>query len=188
MRTFLRLFLLVLSAFGVLFMGQRTAEAAVMKATSLAELTRGSDLVVRGKVASREVQSSPDGGRLFTIVTLEVADSWKGAAPATVRIQVPGGEKGGIGQVVHGAPGFADGEEVVVFLRQVGPVRKDAPLTRVVSLAQGKFDVVRQGEQPMIVQDLSEIELRHEGTRVPTPKVEPIPMQRFEAQVKAAAQ
>ena len=55
---------------------------------------------------------------------------------------------GGIGQRVDGAPAFAGGEEVVVFLN-----RAEAGGYRVAGLAQGKFSVAGMNATPDLVAD-----------------------------------
>ena len=66
-----------------------TAAASVMVEASVPELAREADVVARGRVASAESRVSGDGMRLFTVVTLEVAEAWKGEPGKTVQIQVP---------------------------------------------------------------------------------------------------
>lgn len=188
MHTFLRLFFLSVVAVSMWSVGAPTASAAVMKRATIEELTRASDLVVRGRVAGKEVRSSPDGSRIFTLVKVEVADTLKGGATKIVEVQVPGGELGDIGQMVHGAPRFADGEEVVVFLQTIGPQREDLPLARVASLAQGKFEVIRLPSGAVARPDLSEVEFFGEEKAAPGPEaVKAIPLENLETRVKAVA-
>lgn len=186
MRTFLRHFILPMLALASWSAAPQTAFSAVMRKATVADLTLQSDLVVRGKVASRDVQASADGGRIFTVITLEVSETWKGGAPARVQVEVPGGELGDIGQVVHGAPRFADGEDVVVFLRKIGPQTEALPLTKVVSLAQGKFEVIRDEKGTLLaVPDLSEVEFVGRDAAPAEAKAPAVPVQELEARVKA---
>jgi transcriptional regulator GlxA family with amidase domain len=112
-------------------------------AVSVEGLTRASDAVVRGQVRNITSTQSPDGRRVFTLVDVSVAATWRGTSPGMVRVIVPGGEAGRIGQRVDGAPAFSEGEEVVVFLS-----RAEAGGYRVAGLAQGKFSVAGTNAAP----------------------------------------
>ncbi|WP_373048235.1 hypothetical protein [Vulgatibacter sp.] len=184
----------VLAAAAALVVGfAGTASASVMIEANVTEMTREADVVAKGKVTTTESKVSRDGKRIFTVVTLRVDEAWKGAPGKTLQIQVPGGTHGGIGQVVHGAPRFTEGEEVVVFLR--APVRGaevQAPTLplRVVAMAQGKLRVERNAEgNEVAAPDLSGLELIEPGTTEPVPatKVAPVQLQILEQQVKKAA-
>jgi hypothetical protein len=124
-------------------------------ALSVEALARSSDAVVRGQVRRISTTITPDGRRVFTLVDVEVTSSWRGGAPRAIQLIVPGGEAGDIGQRVDGAPAFAEGEEVVVFLH-----RAEAGGWRVAGLAQGKFSVAGASATP----DLSH--LRFVGRQV----------------------
>ena len=167
------------------------AGASVMAEVEVPQLARDADLVARGKVASTESRRSRDGKRIYTVVTLQVGETWKGAPAETVQIQVPGGAVDGIAQIVQGAPRFTEGEEVVVFLRG-GPKSPDLPALplRVVAMAQGKLRIDRNAAGVEVaVPDLTGLELLREGAAVPVPapKLEPIPVIELQQQVKAAA-
>ena len=116
------------------------AEAAALSVEGLA---RASDAVVRGQVRKMTPTLSADGRRVFTLVDVDVAVTWRGTSVGTLRVIVPGGEAGGIGQRVDGVPVFAGGEEVVVFLN-----RAEAGGYRVAGLAQGKFSVAGMNAAP----------------------------------------
>jgi hypothetical protein len=91
--------------------------------------------VIRGRVVGQASRWTGGGRRIFTSVQVTVGEIWKGAAPAVVRIEVPGGAVGGIAQRVDAAPAFDDGEDVVVFLDRRGDG------WQVHGLALGKFRV-----------------------------------------------
>lgn len=98
------------------------------------DLARGSDAVLRGRVAS--VTARWVGGRIYTFAEVEAATVWRGSAPSRVTVITPGGVVGGLGQRTDGAAVFTAGEEIVAFL-----VRAESGLFRVSGLAQGKFAV-----------------------------------------------
>lgn len=128
----------------------RPAAAALAVPASVEDLARASDAVVRGKVARVTARWTADQKRIFTFAEVETAAVWRGSAAARVSVAVPGGEVGGIGQRVDGAPRFGEGEEVVLFLGKA-----EAGHYRVRGLAQGKFTVVAGQATP----DLAHTEL-----------------------------
>lgn len=161
------------------------ARATVMLEASIDELARDSDAVVRGTVRSTEGRLSGDGKRVFTYVTVEVAEAWKGAPGKTVEVRVPGGVHGEFGQIVQGAPRFSGGEEVVIFLRRLpsGP-----PVFQVAGLAQGKLRVERDPIRgPVAAPDLAGLELKTspDAPAVPAVPVAPLPLSEIRARVEA---
>jgi hypothetical protein len=109
------------------------ANAATLAAASVEEAARTSDAVARGRVLARAARW--EGGRIVTDVEIAVSEAWKGAPGGRVRVRVPGGVVGTIGQHVAGAPRFSEREEVVVFLA------RGRGGWRVNGLALGKFRV-----------------------------------------------
>jgi hypothetical protein len=107
-------------AIAVALLAASSARAVTLRGPDAPEdLATASDVVLHARVAS--LQASEVAGRISTEVELAPLSWWKGAAvAASVRVRVPGGAVGNVAQVVHGAPSFAEGEEVVVFLR-AGP-------------------------------------------------------------------
>jgi hypothetical protein len=142
------------------------------------ELARGSEAVVRGHVVSLAGHPSADGRRISTSVEVETTSVWRGTAPARVTVVVPGGTTGRLAQRVAGAPQFTVGEEVVVFLGQIGK----AQAYRVTGLAQGKFAVEAEQAKP----DLSQTSFV--GRRAPRAGerlVEAMPVDELERRVRA---
>jgi hypothetical protein len=89
------------------------ARATTFVATSVEEIARGADAVVRGKVVS--ASSRWEGKRIVTDVAIAVSEAWKGAPGRRVVLTVRGGTVGRIAQRVDAAAAFTVGEEVVVF-------------------------------------------------------------------------
>jgi len=114
------------------------AGATSVLGVDLDQLTRQSEVVVRGVVKSMESRWSADGRRILTDVQIDVSETMKGPAARTVTVQQPGGVVGDIGQRVDGLATFQPGEEVVVFLEKWGAQR-----FQVTAAAQGKFRVER---------------------------------------------
>ncbi len=120
------------------------ADASVAIALPLEELTARADRILVGEIVS--VQSSWNAGRtrIFSTIEVQVAELWKGAAPAANRIVIvqPGGVVGDLEMKVHGMPIFTVGERSVLFLRGRGDP------WQVVGMAQGRrplrFDVTNR--------------------------------------------
>ncbi len=129
-------------ALGVLLLAAALpAGAAVAVPVSVEDLARGSDAVVRGRVA--RVTSRRIGKRIFSFAEVDAAAVWRGSSPGHVTVITPGGVVGDVGQQVDGAASFGEGEEVVVFL-----ARAEAGAFRVTGLRQGKFLLDRGVARP----------------------------------------
>lgn len=113
----------------------RGAEASLVMALDLPELTTRADRIVVGEVMSVKSGWDRNRERILSTIEIQVAEVWKGATPGgTGRITVvqPGGVADGIEMKVHGMPAFAAGERAVLFLRgATGPVS-------IVGMGQGK--------------------------------------------------
>ncbi len=98
----------------------------------LDRLCREATSIVWGEV--RSVTPHWDAGRatISSTVSLAVNQHLKGAGAASLVVQAPGGELDGLGLWVEDAPRFAAGEEIILFLDEVG---------QVLGGAQGKFTV-----------------------------------------------
>ncbi len=145
-------------------------------ALSVEGLARSSDAVVRGQVRRITTTLSQDGRRVFTLVDVDVSAAWRGGDRKAVRVIVPGGVAGQIGQRVEGAPSFAEGEEVVVFLH-----RAEAGGWRVAGLAQGKFSVAGPSAAP----DLTHTRFLAREIRPGERAAEPMPVAELERRVRS---
>jgi len=97
------------------------ASATMVLPSSIEKMTLGSDLVVRGRIASQSVRA--EGATIVTDVVVELAESLKPQAnPATgsITVKVLGGTVGDTTMKLDLAPAFADGEEVALFLKRNG--------------------------------------------------------------------
>ena len=120
------------------------AAATVRGPADVAALTASSEAVLHARVVASESRWGAGGessGLIFTRVTLQPIEWWKGAStPVPVVLRVPGGTVGELTQTVEGVAAFSPREEVVVFLRKLG----EEPATAVYAverLALGKFSV-----------------------------------------------
>jgi hypothetical protein len=124
--------------------------ATVRGPADVASLTGAADAVLHARVVARESGWGAGGrssGLIFTRVTLQPIEWWKGSARAAVIVRVPGGSAGELTQTVDGVAAFAPGEEVVVFLRKLGD-EPGAAVYGVERLALGKFSVGRPAAKP----------------------------------------
>jgi hypothetical protein len=114
------------------------ASAMVVVPAEFSEIVTGSDLVVHGRVVAIRPQIVGDRRTIETVITVAVVDALKGQPGETVYFRVPGGQVGAYRRVMIGAPEFAAGEEVVLFLKGRAP---GVPYP--FGLSQGVYRVVR---------------------------------------------
>jgi hypothetical protein len=128
----------------VVVLGLAAAPSAARATTVLvpmsdADLVRTSALVVVGTARRIESLALRDG-RILSEITLGVERTLKGeVASGTVVVTAPGGSVGDRTVQVFGAPEFAVGETVLLFLRRAAGGR-----LRTTALALGKYHVDRQ--------------------------------------------
>jgi hypothetical protein len=113
-------------------------QAMVIEPVAFSTLVASSDVVVHGVVV--EVRSHETSGRasIESVVTLRVVEAYKGRPGTLVSFRVPGGRVGRYQRVVVGAPVFAAGHEVVLFLAGAAPA-----LPVPTGLTQGVYRVSR---------------------------------------------
>jgi hypothetical protein len=109
------------------------------------EMVAGSQVIVHGRVVDVRAQLTSGRGSIESVVTVAVIDPIKGPSGAQVAFRVPNGQIGRYRRVTVGAPEFATGDEVVVFLRGQPPV-----LPMPFGLNQGVYRVSRGTGQAMV--------------------------------------
>jgi len=110
-----RLFgVIILAALNACFCG-----ATAVSRLSLEEMVHGSDLIVIGQVT--RVWSAWDGQHRFIWTHHEIAvhDVAKGGRNQKITVSEPGGVVNGVGMRIAGAPAYAPGEQVLLFLERV---------------------------------------------------------------------
>lgn len=117
-----------------------STSATVVVPADLAELAHDARAIARGRVSAVTGRWTDDRRTIETIVTLDVGRYLKGAFGSTIAFRVPGGEFGRYRTVVVGAPEFAVGDRVVVFLGASGPV-----VPYIVGFNQGVYRIVEDG-------------------------------------------
>jgi hypothetical protein len=123
-----------------LFLGT-SAETTVLLPADLGDLSREAYAIVRGRIAAVDARwTSAERLAIETIVTLD-AERWlKGALGRTIQFRIPGGRLGRYRNIVMGAPEFAPGQQVILFLGARPP-----SLPYVLGLSQGVFRLAASG-------------------------------------------
>jgi hypothetical protein len=121
----------------------------VVVPAAFGEMVAASQTVVHGQVIDLRAFETNGRRRIETVVTLRVVDAFKGNPGETVSFRVPGGEVGRYRRVIVGAPRFARGDEVVLFLKGSAPA-----LPVPFGLGQGVYRVVRAGDGGVTVTPL----------------------------------
>jgi hypothetical protein len=115
-------------------------EALTVTPMTFEELVEGAAAVVYARVADVRGQWSADRRTIDSYVTLDALRYMKGNFGPSVVMRLPGGESGGIVQVLPGAPVLREGDLAVLFLAARGPAIP-GPL----GLGQGIFRVSHDG-------------------------------------------
>ena len=158
-----------------------SASATVLLPADFTEVVTGSSTIVFGRVV--EVRSTLSGPRrvIESFVTVSVIQSLKGAAGATVTFRVPNGQVGRYRRVLVGAPEFAAGDEVVVFLQGRAPA-----VPSVFGLSQGVYRVTRDaGAGALVVPPVTGRGARAERVVRGDPVRRPMPVEAFAREVRA---
>jgi hypothetical protein len=124
-----------------------TSHAITVAPMTFEELVGEATAVVYARVADVRGQWTNDRRSIDSVVTLEALRYLKGDLGAGVLVRLPGGEAGGVINVLPGAPVLRQGELVVLFLKARGPA-----ISTPLGLGQGIFRVIRDpGSGTMLV-------------------------------------
>lgn len=129
--------------------GGANVHAMVTVPAQFSEMVAASQIVVHGQVTDVRPYETAGRRTIETLVTVQVVDAYKGEPGRTVYMRVPGGQVGRYRRVLVGAPEFARGDEVVLFLKGRAPA---VPMP--FGLTQGVYRVVRGGNGAAIVTPL----------------------------------
>jgi hypothetical protein len=118
---------------------------AIMLGMSTEDLTKSSQTVIIGEVGDVVCQWSEDGKRIVTRATVEVDEVVKGNRNhSEIIVEYEGGEIGEIGLKVSDSPSLVSGENVILFLKEIGEAR-GASINNIVGKAQGKYSIGEDG-------------------------------------------
>jgi len=154
-------------------------QAIALAPLSFEELVRQSSSVIYARVADVRSQWTDDRRSIDSLVTVEVIKGLKGEPGAALTLTVPGGQVGKYLNLMPGAPSFARGDLVVLFLTGRGP---RLPITT--GFTQGIYRVVQDAASgnahvmPPVVEPGQKI-IRGDGRR------KPVSLAVFESAVRA---
>jgi hypothetical protein len=111
-------------------------EAITVVPMTFEDLVREATAVMYARVAEVRGQWTSDRRTIDSVITLEAVRYMKGDLGPSVLLRLPGGETGGVINLLPGAPVLRQGELVVLFLASRGPAIPSA-----VGLSQGVFRV-----------------------------------------------
>ena len=120
---------------------------AIMVGLSTEELTRASEVVIRGEVEDVESLWSKDRKIIFTSASIVINDVIKGKiAQEKIVVEYEGGEIGNIGLRVSDVSPLKKGERVVLFIK-AGKSKKDelGDIYNIAGSAQGKYIIGDDG-------------------------------------------
>jgi len=161
------------------------AQATVLVPADLNDLTRLARVIARGRVVDVTTRWTDDRRAIETLVTLDPETYLKGSMGESIRFRVPGGQLGRYRRVVVGAPQFAAGQHVVVFLGAQSP-----GVPYVIGLSQGVFRVEIALDGSMQVTPPPFVRMADGGaTRISRGDLErrPMALSAFERQVRVLA-
>jgi hypothetical protein len=156
--------------------------ATTLVRLSLAQLAAAADTVVR--VRCLKTTSRWQRGAIWTFDEFQRLETFKGAPPGLIRVQLPGGRVGHIISTVDAVPQFQPGEEGILFLENAG-----AGSYAVTAWAEGTFRIRRNARTgaETITQDSSSFAVFDPATRrFRTEGVRNLPLPEFRRRLAAA--
>lgn len=91
-------------------------DAKAQTTAGVRDLTQRATYVVRARCVG--VLSTVDADMVWTLSTFELTEAWKGEPPPRFTVRFPGGAAPSLRMTVVGAPKFAEGEDVVLFMTE----------------------------------------------------------------------
>jgi hypothetical protein len=119
--------------------------ATTLVPADFAQMARESELIVRGTVVNVQGQMTGPRRTIESLITVFVTDTLKGTAATQAVFRVPGGRVGAFRRVMVGAPEFAAGDDVILFLKGRAPA-----IAMPYGLSQGVYRVARQGGSAVV--------------------------------------
>lgn len=130
------------------------ARATTVVPPTFGEMVDRADFVFIGKVSESRSEWKTVGANrvIFTLVTFDVQETWKGRSVPAVTLQFLGGTIGDVSLVVAGVPKFNIGESVIVFVEG-----NEVQFCPIVGVFHGKFGVRKDANSGR------DIVLKHDG-------------------------
>jgi len=156
--------------------------ATVIVPADVAELAHDAYVIARGSVVAVDCRWADGRRGIETVVTIEAETVLKGQLTHTVQFRVPGGTLGRYRNIVMGAPQFAVGQRVIVFLGASGP-----EIPHLLGMSQGVYRVSASEDgrtvvtPPALMPGVVGLVVRGAASRQPTALSE------FERDVRALA-
>lgn len=119
-----------------------SAHSASLVPLDLGELALASSVIVAGRVVEMRPVWVRGGRHIDSLVTVDVEASFKGEPGRRLTFLTPGGQIGELRTLAPGAPAFAAGAELVLFLAAAGEER----VATVVGLGQGALPIQRDAQ------------------------------------------
>ncbi len=155
------------------------SSASLAADLSVKDMALQSELIVAGRCVESHSAWIENNRVLVTLATVEVDETIKGSAAATITVVLPGGIDSNrripVAMTYAGAPTIAPEESVFLFLTGEEAV---AGGYAVMGFAQGKFSVVEDEDgQKLVSRDLTKVRLQRQsglarGTRQLAPLAE----------------
>jgi hypothetical protein len=156
--------------------------ATTLARLSLDQLAAAADAVARVRCTS--VEARWEYNEIWTVTSLEVIETMKGALPIRIMVRLPGGRVGHLTASVDGTPRFTAGDEAVVFLE-----RSRAGGFSVAAWVEGTFRISRDPRSGLetVTQDSSTFSVFDTTTRAfRTEGFRRMPLEQFRERVAAA--
>jgi hypothetical protein len=93
-----------------------SAPSTILIRQDLADLLKNSEAVVRATIVGGEARWDAERRMIWTTTTFDVTETWKGTTTGRSSLRELGGVVGNVGMRVVGAPQYAAGEDVILFL------------------------------------------------------------------------
>jgi hypothetical protein len=120
-----------------------SAPSTILIRQDLADLLKNSEAVVRATIVGGEARWDAERRMIWTTTTFDVTETWKGTTTGRSSLRELGGVVGNVGMRVVGAPQYAAGEDVILFL-----YRDALGFTRTTGWTQGRLSVSGDPEKP----------------------------------------
>jgi hypothetical protein len=165
--------------------------ATVVVPADFAELTAEAGAIAHGRIVRVEARQD-ERLRVERLVTLQVLEYFKGGWGNVVQFRMPGGTLGRYQTVMIGAPDFAEGDEVVLFLGARPDDDRERPARPyVLGMHQGVYRVIAdQSTGRRVVTPPLVLGAGVEGTSSPTKRGDvnrlPVELREFQGRIAAA--